>query len=139
MQIKACFALTALAAMALAQTAASFKARLSPVPLELSMFDTVAGIGQSSATLTGTKLSVTGAFEGLKSAATVAQIHRSPIAGVRGPAVFDLTIDKAASGKISGSFDLTAEQVTMLRTGKLYIQIHSEKAPEGNLWGWLMP
>jgi hypothetical protein len=24
-----------------------------------------------------------------------------------------------------------------LRKGKFYIQIHSEKAPDGILWGWL--
>jgi hypothetical protein len=22
--------------------------------------------------------------------------------------------------------------------GRFYIQLHSEKAPEGNLWGWLL-
>ena len=22
---------------------------------------------------------------------------------------------------------------------QVYVQIHSEKAPEGNLWGWLLP
>ena len=139
MQIKACFAVAALAAMALAQTPATFKARLSPVPLDMSMFDTIAGSGHAMATVTGTKINVSGSFEGLKSAATIAQVHRSPVAGVRGPVVFDLTVDKGSSGKVSGSFDLSADQVTMLRTGKLYIQIHSEKAPDGNLWGWLLP
>ena len=139
MQIKACFAVAALAAMALAQTPATFKARLSPVPLDMSMFDTIAGIGQATATVTGTKINVSGSFEGLKTAATIAQIHRGVATGVRGPVVFDLTIDKGTSGKVSGSFDLNADQVAMLRTGKLYIQIHSEKAPDGNLWGWLLP
>ena len=139
MQIKACFAVAALAAMALAQTPATFKARLSPVPLDMSMFDTIAGNGQAMATITGAKINISGSFEGLRSSATIAQVHRSPVAGVRGPVVFDLTVDKGLSGKVSGSFDLSSDQVTMLRTGKLYIQIHSEKAPDGNLWGWLLP
>ena len=41
-------------------------------------------------------------------------------------------------GTISGSFDLTPEQVQYLKQGKLYIQINSEKAPDGTLWGWLL-
>lgn len=139
MQIKVCSALAVLALAALAQTPNTFKTRLSVVALDLSMQETVAGTGQASATLNGSKVSIAGTFDGLKSAATIAQVHRSPVTGVRGPVVFDLTVDKATSGKVAGSFDLTGEQVAMLRAGKLYIQIHSEKAPDGNLWGWLLP
>jgi hypothetical protein len=58
-------------------------------------------------------------------------------AGVRGPAIGELTISHAPDGSVSGSATLTAEQVDALRKGKLYIQIASEKAPDGNLWGWL--
>jgi len=29
--------------------------------------------------------------------------------------------------------------VTDLASSRLYIQLHSEKAPDGNLWGWLFP
>jgi CHRD domain len=59
-------------------------------------------------------------------------------AGVNGPAIGDLTISKAASGTISGSFELTPQQLSSLRKGGLYVQIHSEKAPDGVLWGWLL-
>jgi hypothetical protein len=85
------------------------------------------------------KLTIMGSFEGLKSPATIAQIHRSVAAGVRGPAILDLTVTKSTSGMVGGSVDLNAEQVESLRKGQLYIQIHSEKAPDGNLWGWLLP
>ena len=44
----------------------------------------------------------------------------------------------ATSGTIAGSFDLTAAQLTSLRKGGLYIQIQSEKAPDGVLWGWFL-
>ena len=51
---------------------------------------------------------------------------------------------KISSGTLSGNFTLTGAQATALRTGKLYIQINSEKAPDnvpwgakGTLWGWL--
>ena len=124
-----------------AQQAKTFKARLAPVPIDFAMQATVAGTGAVSAVLTGTKLAVTGSFDGLKSPATIARIHKSPVRGVRGPNVLDLTVAKtdAASGTISGTFDLTALQIADLEKGRLYVQLHSEKAPDGNLWGWLLP
>jgi hypothetical protein len=39
---------------------------------------------------------------------------------------------------VSGTFKLDAAQTEALRKGKLYVQIDSEKAPNGNLWGWLL-
>ncbi len=115
-----------------------FHTRLAPVPMDAAMRATVAGTGSATAVLTGTKVTINGTFEGLRSPATVAHLHLSRVAGVRGPAVFDLTVTHGASGTVSGSFDLSADQVESLKKGKFYIQIHSEKAPDGNLWGWLM-
>ena len=112
--------------------------RLSTVPMDQTMRATVAGSGSATATLNGDKLSVNGTFEGLPSPATVAHLHLSRVTGIRGPAVFDLTVTHATSGSVSGSIDLNADQVESLRKGKFYIQIDSEKAPEGTLWGWLM-
>ncbi len=124
-----------------AQAPRSFRARLSPVPIDVSMQATVAGSGTVTAVLTGPKLAVTGTFEGLKSPATIARLHKGPVRGVRGPNILDLTVAKTegTSGTISGSFDLTAIQIADLDKGRLYVQLHSEKAPEGNLWGWLLP
>src|SRR5438552_794352 len=88
-----------------AQPPKTFKARLSPVPLDVAMQATVAGSGSVSAVLTGSKLSISGTFEGLRSPATIAQIHKGPIRGVRGPIVFDLSVSKASdgtSGTLSG-------------------------------------
>ena len=55
--------------------------------------------------------------------------------------MFDLVVATtgAGSGTLSGSFDLTPLQIADLEKGRLYVQVHSEKAPDGNLWGWLMP
>jgi hypothetical protein len=124
-----------------AQQPRTFKARLSPVPLDVSMQATVAGSGSISAVLTGTRLAISGTFEGLKSPATIAQVHKSPVRGVRGPNVLDLAVARtdASAGTISGAFDLTAIQVADLEKGRLYVQLHSDKAPDGNLWGWLLP
>ena len=127
-----------LAAHGAAQTKAQFRARLSTVPIDVAMQSTIAGRGNATATLIDRKLSVTGAFTDLKSPATVAKIHVAP-KGMRGPAVFDLTVSKATSGTLAGEFELTPSQVRDAMDGRFYIQVHSEKAPEGNLWGWLLP
>ena len=121
-----------------AQQTRTFVARLSVVPLTVDMQATVAGRGAAKAVLTGNKLTVNGTFEGLRSPATVARIHLAPRA-VRGPAVLELTVSKGTTGTISGSLELTPRQVDALEKGSLYIQLHSEKAPDGNLWGWLLP
>ena len=114
----------------------TFTARLSPVPITVAMQDTVAGVGSVTATLTGNRLVVDGKFEGLRSPATVARIHMAPRA-MRGAAIHDLKLSSGTSGTISGSVQLTGEQREALEKNGLYIQLHSEKAPEGNLWGWL--
>lgn len=123
-----------------AQSGNTFKGRLSPVPAEAKMLPDVMGVGLASATLAGTKVTISGTFEGLATDATIAQLHDSKtMRGMRGPVIGDLTVTKAKKGTISGSVNLTPEQVTNLKAGKLYVQIHSEKAADGNLWGWLLP
>lgn len=124
---------------ATAQAGKAFKARLSPVPIDVTMQATISGTGSASAALAGTKLTITGTFEGLRSPATIVQVHKSPIRGVRGPVVFDLTASSGTSGTISGSVDLSPAQLADLEKGRLYVQLHSEKAADGNLWGWLLP
>ena len=99
---------------------------------------TIAGNGSASATLAGTKLSITGTFDGLKSPATAAKLNAGVARGVRGNAIANLDVTKSTKGSITGSVDLTVEQVKGLRDGKLYIELASEKAPEGNLWGWIL-
>ena len=126
-----------LGATAVAQTGETFKGRLSVVPIDVSMQATVAGSGSLTAVLAGRKLTINGTFEGLRSPATVAHLHRG-IRGIRGPAILDLTVSKATSGAVTGSLDLTPAQVEDLRNSRLYVQIDSERAPEGNLWGWLL-
>lgn len=123
-----------------AQGGKTFRARLSPVPMTTAMASTVAGLGSATGVLTGNKLAITGTFDGLRSPATIAQIHRAP-RGIRGPVVLDLKVSNnpnGTSGTISSSLELTPQQVADLEKGWLYIQLHSEKAPEGNLWGWLL-
>jgi hypothetical protein len=121
------------------QTGEGYKVRLSTVPMDGGMRSTVAGKGSATATLAGSRLTIDGTFEGLLSPATTAKLHRGVAMGVSGSAFADLTVTKSSSGKISGSIDLTPEQLQGLKLKQLYIQISSEKAPDGNLWGWLVP
>ena len=145
MKAKLSFAVLAIAVaiVAYAQSSAAqgqerYKIRLSTVPMDGGMRATVAGAGSASAVLTGSKLTINGTFERFLSPATSARLHSGLARGVRGPAVGDLTVSKAMDGTITGSIDLTPEQVQGLKKGQFYIQISSEKAPEGNLWGWLL-
>jgi hypothetical protein len=121
-----------------AQGARTFRARLSPVPIDLSMVDKITGAGVVRATLIGTKLTVSGEFSGLQSPATAARVHRAR-KGMNGPAVFDLQVTRATSGEISGAAELTPSQVEDLAREWFYVLVHSEAAPDGNLRGWLLP
>jgi hypothetical protein len=122
-----------------AQTAArTFKTRLATVPVEAATAATLTGSGAATAVLTGNKLSISGTFTGLQSPATIAQLHVAP-RGLRGPAFQDLVVTKATEGTLSGELTLTPPQVEHFTRNRVYVQIHSEKAPEGNLWGWLLP
>jgi hypothetical protein len=117
----------------------SFKIRLRPVPIEASTAANTTGAGEATARLAGNKLSVQGNFAGLKGAATIARLHQGAVMGVRGPAIADLTVPSATSANFTAEVTLTPSQVEGLRQGHVYLQIHSETAPDGNLWGWLLP
>jgi hypothetical protein len=141
-------ALGLLAALVVAARAyaADYQANLGPMPLDDETRAVIAGRGEATASSDGTTLTVKGSFHGLPSNATEAHVFVSPKAGVPGKPILDLEIPRATSGTITGEFKLTGEQTTALRTGKLYIQINSEQAPDsqpwgpkGTLWGWLFP
>ena len=121
-----------------AQGQETMKGRLAPVPVDAKSRPTTGGFGNVTAVLAGSKLTVNGTFTEFVSPATLGQLHLSRVIGVRGPVVFDLSITKGATnGAISGTFDLNPQQVESAKKGLLYVMIHSEKAPEGNVWGWL--
>lgn len=135
-----------------AQSGDKFKARLAPAPpLGLGgrggapAHTFVAGLGSAQATLSGRKLTVTGSFEKMATPATAAKVGLGVATGARLDLILDLTLTKAAqatppgtSGTIAGTFDLTPAQADGLKTGKMYIQINSEGAPNGHLLGWLL-
>ena len=134
-------ALLVVSLAAAAQNGEQFKARLSLVPLLGVKAADVVGTGSATAVLSGKKLTIHGSFDNLASPATTAHLDLGPVMGVRGNSIFDLTVTKAGTGTtgtIEGTFDLTSDQVDALKKGRIYIQLHSQGAPNGHLIGWLL-
>ena len=132
------FGVLVAAPAAQAQERHSYRARLSPMPVA-AFTPTVVGSGSATATVTKAKLVIAGTFTGLDSPATVARLCRSDKPGMRGAPLIDLAVSGDTSGTIAGELELTPAQVEELQQGRYYVQLHSEKAAEGNLWGWLLP
>lgn len=116
-----------------------FATRLTAVAYDGATRANVQGDGQVLATLDGNKLTVSGRFMALPSSATSARLYSGAGIGVPGGPILDLQLDGQADGALSGSFTLNSKQLTALRQGRVYVQLNSQKAPEGNLWGWLLP
>ena len=120
-----------------AQQGEAFRGTFARMPFGAAQAATMIGSGSFTAVLDGSTLKLTGKFEGLGSPATMAHVHRA-YKGMRGPTVFDLTVTKAASGTFEGTLTLTPAQVDELKKGWLYVQLHTEKNPEGQLRGWIL-
>ena len=116
----------------------SFRVRMTTVPIDPATQASVTGHGQAEALLDGRRLTISGEFEGLQGAATIAQLHMGIALGARGPSIHDLEVTRATEGSINATLQLSAREIDALRAGRLYVQIASESAPEGNLWGWLL-
>ena len=107
------------------------------MPLDVAMQATIAGSGSVTATLAGSTLTLNGTYKELRTAATIVQLHRGPRIAMRGPVIADLKASGGTTGTFTGSIELTKDQLDDLSSARLYVQLHSEKAPDGNLWGWL--
>jgi hypothetical protein len=116
-----------------------YASRLTAVAYDGAMRANVQGDGQVKATLNGNKLDVSGTFTALPSAATSVKLYSGPGIGVPGPAIGDVALTGGLDGNFSASMTLDRKQLTALKQGHVYLQVNSEKAPDGNLWGWLLP
>lgn len=130
--------LLGLALAAMQAAPGTMRARLSLVPTDLAMQATIGGQGTATASLSGTTLSIEGSYEGLLSPATTVRVHDSPKPGMRGPLVGEFAAGGGTAGTFKGALTLTREQASSFARGLLYVQLQSEKAPDGNLWGWLL-
>jgi CHRD domain len=126
---------------AAAPDAARYETVLGPTPVNNVTKGLLTGQGAATAALNGNRLSVTGDFSGLASSAIDAHLMMGSGIGIAGEPILALTVSPAASGTLTGTFTLSAEQLVALRNGRLYIQVNTQNAPApgGNLWGWLLP
>ncbi|SUZ69219.1 uncharacterized protein METZ01_LOCUS22073 [marine metagenome] len=114
----------------------SFRARLSPLPVSGRTVRTITGLGQVRATLDGNRLTVTGTYQGMSSPATAAHLHFGA-PGRPGPLAQPLEVTTSPEGEVTGTAELTDQQVGALQAQSLYVQIHSEDNPAGELRGWI--
>lgn len=123
----------------IAHAAETYATNLGPMPLDAANKANILGRGDAIATFDGKVLVINGTFVGLPSAATTAHLIVGLYIGVPGTKSFDLSVTPAVSGTVSGQVPLDSKLAAAFRTGKLYVQIDSQKAPTGTLWGWLLP
>ena len=114
----------------------SFRARLSPLPVSGRTVRTITGLGQVRATLDGNRLTVTGTYQGMSSPATAAHLHFGA-PGRPGPLAQPLEVTTSPEGEVTGTAELTDQRVGALQAQSLYVQIHSEDNPAGELRGWI--
>jgi len=118
--------------------AAGYDAQLDPAPFDATnRADVIGSIGNATATLDGSTLTVHGTFSNLKSPATAGSFRIGLAKGVPGDAIGTLTVEHAKQGAFSGTIKLTPAQLGALNRQSLYVRIDSEKSPDGNLQGWL--
>jgi hypothetical protein len=118
--------------------AESYRVRLTTVPIETRTSADVKGSGSATAELDGTRLTIHGSFSGFMSPATGGELHAGSVTAVRGPRIAEFAVPQDRSGSFSATIVLTPEHVQGLSEGRLYIQIVSAGAPDGNVWGWLL-
>ena len=103
------------------------------------MRNSIAGNGTARVALRGRELTIDGTFAGFVSPATRAELRVGNAVGVRGPMLRELDASSGTSGTLRGVVSLDDAALAAFEGGRLYIQIASESAPDGNVWGWLLP
>jgi len=79
-----------------------------------------------------TELSYTISYSGLVAPETMAHFHNAP-PGESGPPVHTLPPENPKVG----TWEISAEMVSELLAGNIYVNIHTEEHPGGEIAGWL--
>ena len=96
-----------------------------------------AATGEVEATLADLTLNVAGSFQGLSGPAVAAHVHGPANRDQTADIVCPLTVTADVSGTVSGSCNLTEDQVNDLRDGRMYVNIHTAQHPQGEIRGQL--
>ncbi len=122
----------------------TYRAFLSGANEVSPVFTTASGL--VTLELSGDELTITGSFEGLVApiepvGGTGVHIHLG-FTGQNGPV--EIPLDPALSdGNTAGTFDETvevsAEQIEAMQNRQLYVNIHSERYPAGEIRGQILP
>ena len=83
------------------------------------------------------KIGINGTFEGLASPAVAAYLHKG-VDGRRGPRVMDMTVSKNTRGVVKGEITLSPADIADLQKNVYYVEIATEKAPDGEVRGWIL-
>ena len=127
-----------------AQEGEEYRAFLSGANEVSPVFTTASGM--VTLTLNGTELVVTGSFEDLSAplnpiGGTGAHIHLG-FTGQNGGVAVPLNptlSDNDTAGTFDETATLTSEQIDAMRTRQLYVNIHSDAYPSGELRGQILP
>lgn len=114
---------------------------LSPGPRLVGTRAASSGGGGGTVTLSGNRLVLDGRFHGTLGPPMGAHLLAGSAPGVRGPVIGDvaLTLTGSGGGTFHAEVPLNSRQRALLAKGGLYVEIDSGAAPEGDLWGWIMP
>ncbi|MBI3285736.1 MAG: CHRD domain-containing protein [Burkholderiales bacterium] len=102
------------------------------VPLNYS-----AATGSGTVTVDSSTMVLTATVTTSGIAGTAAHIHEGAV-GISGSIIFPLSEAPAGSGKWSTTVTLTNAQLTELRAGRYYINVHSALYPAGEIRGQIL-
>lgn len=78
-------------------------------------------------------------WQDLTGPSVAAHIHGPGAPGVAAPVIFPFMIMPGTSGHFTGTFAINAMQLDWLQTGLLYMNIHTQLFPGGEIRGQLTP
>lgn len=99
------------------------------------------GFGDGNVTLSPDETQILAAltFQNLSNIATAAHIHGPAFPGVNAPVIFPFSGITGTNGSYTMVFSVNPTQVTQLRSGQWYFNVHSSTYPGGEIRGQIWP